>query len=371
MELLLVLVVLVSLGLAAFMSIVAWRLLADSRERSAARVAALEALASSPRDSDDVDDAPAGDVDAEADPSPAERARFHDDLGARAGLEPHADRGAGGGPSDDSEDDFDWHVRRDEPVDERIEDEIERDEPVDERFEDEIDLALRPATRQPAPPAPLEHRPAARVREHPAARRARPKAPALPEEMFVTAAAPPRPRRQGLAAALVAASVLATGTGVVYAVRYAPSLSELSRRASSPAPASAEPLELLSLRHSSDPTGAFTVTGLVENPVKGSSLTNIVAVVYLFDDEGQYFAGGRARIDAAVFRPGDQAGFVVTVPGAGLVSRYRVGFRLEDGGVVAHVDERKRLRRGTPGDPVNGVDRGPERAPATPHRVEG
>ena len=331
MELLLVLVVLVSLGLAAFMSVVAWRLLRDSRERSVARVAALEALA-------------------EDDPSPAELARLHDDLDAEDYVETSA------GAPNDARDEFDWHV--------------ERDEPVDERIEDEIDLALRPGAPRPVPAAPREHRPAARVRAHPAAPRTRPNGAALPDEMFVTAVTPPRRRRQGLAAALVAAAVLATGTGVVYAVRYAPSLSELSRRASAPAPASVEPLELLSLRHSSDPTGAFTVTGLVENPVKGSSLSNIVAVVYLFDDEGQYFAGGRARIDASVFRPGDQAGFVVTVPGAGLVSRYRVGFRLEDGGVVAHVDERKRLRRGAPGDPVNGVDRGPE-APATPHRVEG
>ena len=130
------------------------------------------------------------------------------------------------------------------------------------------------------------------------------------------------------------------GTGVVYAVRHAPSFEELSRRTASVDPSTAPPLELLSLRHSSDPTGAFTVTGLVENPVKGSSFTNVVAVVYLFDEDGQYFAGGRARIDASVFRPGDQSGFVVTIPGAGLVSRYRVGFRLEDGGVVAHVDGR-------------------------------
>ena len=45
MDLLLVFVVLASLGLAAFMSVVAWKLLRDNRERSAARVAALETLA--------------------------------------------------------------------------------------------------------------------------------------------------------------------------------------------------------------------------------------------------------------------------------------------------------------------------------------
>src|SRR5262249_27698846 len=46
------------------------------------------------------------------------------------------------------------------------------------------------------------------------------------------------------------------------------------------------PLELLSLRHSNDSDGAFTITGLVQNPASGQTVRKVIAVVYLFDRDG-------------------------------------------------------------------------------------
>lgn len=104
-----------------------------------------------------------------------------------------------------------------------------------------------------------------------------------------------------------------------------------------------EPLELLSLTHRRDPGGDFIVTGLVQNPETGRATPALVAVAYLFDAQGEYFASGKAAIEVAALAPGDQAPFTIRLPGVGAVSRYRLGFRLSDGGVFAHVD-----RRGAP-----------------------
>ena len=39
--------------------------------------------------------------------------------------------------------------------------------------------------------------------------------------------------------------------------------------------------------------------------------------------------------------PGDDSPFVVSVPVTAAVARYRIGFRGEDGRVIAHVDKRQ------------------------------
>jgi hypothetical protein len=112
------------------------------------------------------------------------------------------------------------------------------------------------------------------------------------------------------------------------------------------------PLELLSLRHTNDPDGAFTITGLVQNPSNGQTVRKIIAVVYLFDRDGNYFASGRAPLDFLVLQPGDESPFVVHVNNVGHVSRYRVGFRFEDGGIAAHVDRRGQVPGSTTGDGI-------------------
>jgi hypothetical protein len=111
-----------------------------------------------------------------------------------------------------------------------------------------------------------------------------------------------------------------------------------------------QPLELLSLRHSLDSDGYFTVTGFVQNPATGREIESVEAVVYLFDTGDQYFAAGRAPLDPTVVRPGDESPFVIRVPNGSGVSRYRVGFRHPDGSSIAHVDRRGELPDGLTGD---------------------
>jgi len=164
------------------------------------------------------------------------------------------------------------------------------------------------------------------------------------------------------ATALVMASLVGAffliSSGVIG--RVVASNSARARAASS----STTPIELLSLRHAIDATGAFTVTGLVQNPAASTPLHGVTAVVYLFDAEGKYFASSRAALESAVLSPGGQAGFTVRVPAptsspslpspASLpsISQYRVSFQQDDGAAVIHVDRRGALPEQTTGDTV-------------------
>ena len=106
-----------------------------------------------------------------------------------------------------------------------------------------------------------------------------------------------------------------------------------------PAPA---PLELLSLHHTQENSG-LAVTGLVQNPRSGRTLTRVIATVTAFSAGGTVLASGRAPLDFTTLAPGAESPFVVHTPLTGAVARYRIGFRAEDGDVIAHVD-----KRGTP-----------------------
>jgi len=110
------------------------------------------------------------------------------------------------------------------------------------------------------------------------------------------------------------------------------------------APAAAEPsapgLELLSLRDGRE-ADTLTITGMVQNARTGAPLSNVAVTAYAFDDKGSFLASGRALIDVTSLAPGDESPFLVTVPVTGTVARYRIGFRSEDGRVIAHVDKRQ------------------------------
>jgi hypothetical protein len=103
--------------------------------------------------------------------------------------------------------------------------------------------------------------------------------------------------------------------------------------------ASPVPLELLSLRHTAD-TKALTITGLVQNPRGGAGFTGVTAVAFLFAEDGGFISSGRAPLDFTRLEPGQESPFVVQVPITTAVARYRVSFRGENGGVIAHVDRR-------------------------------
>jgi hypothetical protein len=97
-------------------------------------------------------------------------------------------------------------------------------------------------------------------------------------------------------------------------------------------------LQLLSLDHE-QASDRLTVRGVVRNPPRGSEMDHLTAVVLLFNQQGGFLTSGRSPIESATLQPGTEAKFVVTVPGAADVGKYRVSFRTDDR-VVPHVDRR-------------------------------
>ena len=97
-------------------------------------------------------------------------------------------------------------------------------------------------------------------------------------------------------------------------------------------------LQLLSLDHERA-HDRLTVRGVVRNPPRGNEVDHLTAVVLLFNQQGGFLTSGRSPIESATLQPGTEAKFVVTVPGAADVGKYRVSFRTDDR-VVPHVDRR-------------------------------
>jgi hypothetical protein len=186
--------------------------------------------------------------------------------------------------------------------------------------------------------------------------------------MFTPGRTSARGRRVLVLAAV--AVVMIGGISAAYLVRGDiswPSFTATAGAAAQSPRDSSAPLELLSLRHTVSSPTQFTVTGLVQNPREGRSISGLVAVVYLFDGQGRYLASGKTPIEYSSLRPGDEAPFVVTVPATSdEVSRYRVGFRLEDGAVVSHVD-----RRGEPPASTTGEAIGDQPPSGRARRAEG
>lgn len=105
------------------------------------------------------------------------------------------------------------------------------------------------------------------------------------------------------------------------------------------APGAAPPLELLALDHTLQ-NGSISINGLVQNPRGGQPLTSVVATALVFGADGSVLSSARAPIDYTTIGPGDESPFVVTVPVAGEVTRYRIGFRSVEDRVIGHVDKR-------------------------------
>ena len=97
-------------------------------------------------------------------------------------------------------------------------------------------------------------------------------------------------------------------------------------------------LELVALGHERD-RDQLTVRGIVRNPVSGSPVNQLTAVVLVYDRAGGFVTTGRALVQAPSLGPGGESTFLVTIPGAADVGRYRVSFRSEDR-VIPHVDIR-------------------------------
>jgi len=110
--------------------------------------------------------------------------------------------------------------------------------------------------------------------------------------------------------------------------------------ASTPAHDDGVPVELLALGHDRD-GGKLTVRGVVRNPSAGRAVDRMTAVVFLYNRDGGFLTSGRAAIESSALLPGGESAFVVVIPGANDVGRYRVSFRTDDR-VVPHVDRRER-----------------------------
>jgi hypothetical protein len=106
------------------------------------------------------------------------------------------------------------------------------------------------------------------------------------------------------------------------------------------------PLELLSLRHEREGAN-LSVAGLVRNPPAAPVVERLSAVVFLFDQQGQFVTSAKAPIDFLKLTPGDESPFVVKVAASQSVARYRVSFRTEDG-TLPHVDRRADPPAGAP-----------------------
>ena len=135
----------------------------------------------------------------------------------------------------------------------------------------------------------------------------------------------------------MAALVAAIGMTLVFS--RARSSSDGGVNATQAEAASGSPLELLSLRYSQEPD-RLVITGTVQNPRGAAPVSHVVATAFVFGADGAFLSSGRAPLDFITLTPGEESPFVVNVPVVGQVTRYRVGFRTEDGRVLPHVDKR-------------------------------
>jgi hypothetical protein len=150
-------------------------------------------------------------------------------------------------------------------------------------------------------------------------------------------------------ATVVAAGVLVVGAGAALLVALGRSGDVAANPVSKPvagaaashstaAPQTPRALELVALGHERV-RDQLTVRGIVRNPMNGSPVNQLTAVVLVYDRAGGFLTTGRALVQAPSLGPGGESTFLVTIPGAADVGRYRVSFRSEDR-VIPHVDTR-------------------------------
>ena len=108
----------------------------------------------------------------------------------------------------------------------------------------------------------------------------------------------------------------------------------------------AAPIELVSMRDTREGE-TLTVAGLVRNPRGGAEVRRVTAVVLGFDRQGALVTSGRGALDFVTLQPGDESAFVVSLPRASGIDRYRVSFRTDEG-TVRHVDRRTAERPTAP-----------------------
>ena len=132
--------------------------------------------------------------------------------------------------------------------------------------------------------------------------------------------------------AIVGACVVAATAGLTVFASRAP-----ARAPVKPAAVDA-PLELMSLEHERDGE-RLIVRGIIRNPATAAERDGLSATVLIFGQDGTLISTGRAQVPAARLNAGATTPFVVTIPDAGGVERFRISFRT-DTRVEPHVDRR-------------------------------
>jgi len=288
MDIILLGITIVSLVVALVMSVAAWRLMRDEKQRSAARVAALSVAANEPS----LVSRPAGFAQA---PSAALE-QFPDEPTVRTvtrapWTSPSTARLAVAAPV--------ASVR------------------MPSEFASSGELPLnQPAHRRPGEGAP-----------------SRIEAVSTHASGFLGATETPRDngsRQKSLAFAATALFVVLSG-GLVWMMSGPEGTSAAAVGPNSP-------LELVSLTHARQ-NEKLAVSGLVRNPDNGKPVDHLSAVVFLFDRTGTFITSSRANVDFLKLGAGDESPFVVSLDAPATVARYRVSFRTDDG-IVPHIDRR-------------------------------
>ena len=109
----------------------------------------------------------------------------------------------------------------------------------------------------------------------------------------------------------------------------------------------AAPIELVSLDHVRAGRG-LSIHGRLRNPAAGASIRDLIAVVFLFNGNGEQVGTTQAAVMATVLAPGGETLFEVPVVDGQRVARYRVTFRIANT-PVPHVDRRMAPQSATPG----------------------
>jgi hypothetical protein len=137
-------------------------------------------------------------------------------------------------------------------------------------------------------------------------------------------------------------AVIAALVGAVSArLAVSPAASSAAVPAALAAVAPDNPIELVELQSRFERGTGFNVTGLVRNPADGHELSQLMAVVELFDANGRMLTSGTTKLERPALEAGQTSAFSLLFPHvSGTVASYKVRFRLASGDPIPHVDRR-------------------------------
>ena len=98
------------------------------------------------------------------------------------------------------------------------------------------------------------------------------------------------------------------------------------------------PVELLSLGHRRQ-GDYLAVSGSIRNPRGGRGREKLSVQATVFDRTGAVVGTGQTPLPVEGLPPGGETAFIISLPDADLIDRYRVSF-MEDGSKLPHVDRR-------------------------------